>query len=388
MHHFKQRIVTSIIALASVSGLSTSAIAASTSAAEEMSNKYKAMAVITSIETGDHAAIDYINPTNYTQHNLGVEDGLDGFGKVLSALPEGSAKAKVVRAAEDGDYVFLHTDYNFFGPKVGFDIFRFEDGLIVEHWDNLQQLGDKNPSGRTQLDGSTDIIDVDKTQENKALVADFVETILIKGDMSKIGQFIDSQPEDYLQHNTMVGDGLEGLGEAMKALADAGTPMVYSANHKILGEGNFVLAVSEGTFMGKHTSYYDLFRVDNGKIVEHWDVLETIPSEDQWKNDNGKFGFASDYVVEVATFNLGDGVTGEQFTPLDKAVEDDHVAKQAGFISRESGLTEQGYWRVIVHWASLADAEASMATFMKAPAAAGFLENADTSTMIMRRYAH
>lgn len=182
-----------------------------------MSNKEKAIAVISSIETGDQNAIGYINPGKYIQHNLSVADGLAGFGEVLSALPEGSAKANVVRAAQDGDYVFLHTEYDFFGPKVGFDIFRFEDGLIVEHWDNLQPIAEPNPSGRTQLDGPTEITQTDMTVENKALVADFVDTILIKGDMSKIGMFIDPKPEDYLQHNSMVADGLDGLGAALKA---------------------------------------------------------------------------------------------------------------------------------------------------------------------------
>jgi predicted SnoaL-like aldol condensation-catalyzing enzyme len=59
----------------------------------------------------------------------------------------------------------------------------------------------------------------------------------------------------------------------------------------VLGEGNFVLVVSEGSFIGKPTSFYDLFRVDNGRIAEHWDTIGEIPSRDQWKNQNGKFGF-------------------------------------------------------------------------------------------------
>jgi predicted SnoaL-like aldol condensation-catalyzing enzyme len=37
------------------------------------------------------------------------------------------------------------------------------------------------------------------------------------------------------------------------------------------------------------TAFYDLFRVENGKIAEHWDVLETIPPETSWQNQNGKF---------------------------------------------------------------------------------------------------
>ena len=61
-------------------------------------------------------------------------------------------------------------------------------------------------------------------------------------------------------------------------MAKAGTPMTYSKNHMILGEGNFVLAVSEGLFLGNHVAFYDLFRIEDGKIVEHWDTIEEIPA--------------------------------------------------------------------------------------------------------------
>ncbi|MCY9845527.1 hypothetical protein [Vibrio caribbeanicus] len=258
----------------------------------ELANKDKAVAVISSIETGDTNAIAYINPINYKQHNLAVRDGLEGFGEVLALLPEGSAKADVKRAYQDGDYVFLHTEYNFFGPKVGFDVFRFEDGEIVEHWDNLAELASQpNPSGRTQLDGPTQVTDLDKTDENKAIIDNFIQTILIKGNMSKINQFIDNEDSAYIQHNSMIADGLSGLGKAMSDLAEAGRPMIYKQNHKILGEGNFVLAISEGVFMSTNVAYYDLFRLEDGKIVEHWDVIENIPPRSKWKNDNGKFGF-------------------------------------------------------------------------------------------------
>ncbi|MEF1248616.1 hypothetical protein [Vibrio owensii] len=259
--------------------------------ADELSNRDKAVAVISSIETGDQNAISYINPNKYIQHNLAVADGLAGFGEVMKMLPEGSAKAKVIRTIQDGEFVALHTEYDFFGPKAGFDIFRFEDGLIVEHWDNLQDVAKPNPSGRTQFDGATEITDVNKTDENKAIVSDFVQTILMKGDMSQISKFIGEKDSDYIQHNVAVADGLSGLGVALKQLAEAGMPMVYSKNHLIIGEGNFVLSVSEGQFMSQHVAFYDLFRVDNGKIVEHWDTIEAIPPKSEWKNGNGKFGF-------------------------------------------------------------------------------------------------
>ncbi|MEM8764637.1 MAG: hypothetical protein AAGD88_12535 [Bacteroidota bacterium] len=254
-----------------------------------LSNKEKAIAVLTSLETGDQIAIGYINPQKYIQHNLAVTDGLEGFGAVMQNAPEGGFKAKVVRSFEDGDYTFSHTIYDFFGPKVGFDIFRFEEGKIVEHWDNLAVLTPPNPSNRTQTDGSTDLSDINKTEDNKALVADFINTVLVQGGFDKMANYFDG--DNYIQHNSMISDGLSGLGTALEEMAKNGITMVYEKNHMVLGEGNFVLAVSEGQFGGEHTSFYDLFRLENGKIAEHWDIIETILPEAEHKNTNGKFNF-------------------------------------------------------------------------------------------------
>ena len=274
----------------------TFALSATTNATDQsnpdnsttMSNKEKAIALLNSIQSGDQAAIGYVNAEEYTQHNLSVGDGLAGFGAALQALPEGSARVNVVRSFEDGNYVFTHTDYNFFGPKSGFDVFRFENGLIVEHWDNLIEQAAPNPSGHTQFDGATTIVDLSQTNTNKMLVQSFVQTILADGDMDKIGDFITG--DNYIQHNPGIADGLSGLGHALETMAKEGITMVYSKVHKVLGEGNFVLVISEGKFADQPTSFYDLFRVENGKIVEHWDVMETIIPKDQWKNNNGKFG--------------------------------------------------------------------------------------------------
>lgn len=257
----------------------------------EISNKDKAVALLTSLETGDQTPVSYINPDKYIQHNLAVGDGLAGFGEVLKNAPTGGFKANVVRAYQDGDYVFTHTIYDFFGPKVGFDVFRFEDGKIVEHWDNLLDIALPNPSGHTQTDGPTQSTDLEKTAANKRKVSDFISAILMNGEMDKIANFIDAGTENYIQHNPAIGDGLSGLGTALEGMAKQGITMEYKTVHKVLGEGNFVLAISEGIFAGKPTSYYDLFRVENGKIIEHWDVMETILPETDRKNSNGKFNF-------------------------------------------------------------------------------------------------
>lgn len=254
----------------------------------ELTNKQKAVALIESLENGDHGPVGYINPNKYIQHNLAVGDGLAGFGEVVAHAPEGGFKAKVVRAFEDGDFVFLHSEYDFFGPKAGFDIFRFEDGKIVEHWDNLSPITPPNPSGRTQLDGTTGISDLAQTEANKATVKTFLTDVLMNGQTDKITDYIN--PEKYLQHNSSIADGLDGLGAALQYFAENQMVLQYDTVHRVLGEGNFVLTVSEGKFgKGDHVAYYDLFRLENGKVVEHWDIIETIPTQAEWKNTNGKF---------------------------------------------------------------------------------------------------
>jgi heme-degrading monooxygenase HmoA len=97
-------------------------------------------------------------------------------------------------------------------------------------------------------------------------------------------------------------------------------------------------------------------------------------------------GSAPSVVIEIVTFRLAAGTSVAGFKTLDRAVELQHVAKQPGFISRESAAGDNGEWLVVVHWRSVRDAEASMASFASAPAAQSFMAQIDAPTMTMRRY--
>lgn len=250
----------------------------------------KVKSLLDSLNTGDKKPVSYINPNKYIQHNLKVADGLAGFGEIMKHKPPQGFKAEVIRAFEDGDYVFTHTKYDFFGPKIGFDIFRFEDGLIVEHWDNLDKIYKPNLSGRTQIDGPTQVTDLDKTEANKKLVENFINDIFINRKVKKSPMYVNQKK--YIQHHEGISDGLKGLAEFRKYRQENNLMFRVDKLHKVLGQGNFVLTVAEGAFgKDEHVAFYDLFRVENSKIVEHWDVIEKIPPKSQWKNTNGKFGF-------------------------------------------------------------------------------------------------
>lgn len=241
------------------------------------------------VNTDVSAVDEYFGPT-YIQHNPGVPDGVEALkGLVESLSQSGEFEAEYVRIIADGDLVASHGRYVGFGPKplVAFDIFRLEDGKIVEHWDNLIEEQGSNPSGHTQLDGATEITDIDETEANKATVVDFITRSLINGEQVDITQYI--SPVTYTQHNPQVGDGLEGFGAFMQQIASQGIMMKYDKIHLVVGEGNFVLTASEGSFGGQPTAYYDLFRLEEGLIVEHWDVITDMPGDDAEHNESGKF---------------------------------------------------------------------------------------------------
>lgn len=280
--------LTAIILTAAL--LLTSAFALAETAAQTQIEK--ALALIGTFTSGDTELAASLLDENYIQHNLAYGTGRDAFVGSVEYLASAPVKTTVnnIRAFEDGEYVFLQTVYNFAGAgeQVAFDIFRFdEDGKIAEHWDNLAALAEANPSGHTQIDGTMELTDLDKTEENRELVKDFLYDVMQGNNADKTPDYFDG--DAYIQHNTGITDGVSGLGDALTALAEQGIEMIYDEVHMVLAQGNYVLAVSEGTFGGVPTSYYDLWRVENGKIAEHWDVMETIADEATWQNQNGKF---------------------------------------------------------------------------------------------------
>lgn len=257
-----------------------------------MKNINKALELINTFAAGDTEKAASLLAEGYIQHNLTYGTGRDAFVGSVAYLASAPVKTTVnnVRSFEDGDKVFLQTIYNFAGTgdQVAFDIFRFDnDGKIAEHWDNLAALFEPNPSGHTQTDGTTEIKDLDKTEDNRKLVENFLYDVMQGNNLIKTPDYFDG--DTYIQHNTAIADGVSGLNEALGALAEAGIEMIYDKVHMVLAQGNYVLAVSEGTYGGAQTAYYDLWRVENGKIAEHWDVMETIAEESTWQNQNGKF---------------------------------------------------------------------------------------------------
>lgn len=125
------------------------------------------------------AATPLIDP-DYIQHNPGAPTGAGAIFGFVPALGASGVGLEVHRTLEMGNLVAYHSTYTnaqLFGGDtlVGFDVYRVEDGVLKEHWDNLQALVGPSPSGNTMTDGATRMKDRKKTRANKALAIAFVE---------------------------------------------------------------------------------------------------------------------------------------------------------------------------------------------------------------------
>jgi predicted SnoaL-like aldol condensation-catalyzing enzyme len=242
----------------------------------------------------DPATMRELANADYIQHNPFIPTGLEPFIQMLPILQENGTTAENIRMFEDGNYVFMHNIWRNAKPfgadeMVSFDIIRLDqNGKVAEHWDAMTPLVSETASGRTQTDGPTKARDLDKTEANKAIAKAMVEDILMGKNPEKITDYISS--EKYHQHNPGIKDGLTGIVEAVEYLSSQNNMFQYTKIHKILGEGDFVLTVSEGQWNGTTNVFYDLLRFENGKAVEHWDVIQPIPTEGL-ANTNGMFGF-------------------------------------------------------------------------------------------------
>jgi predicted SnoaL-like aldol condensation-catalyzing enzyme len=232
----------------------------------------------------DPSAVDRWVAPDYRQHSALIGDGPEALRELVANLPEGF-RYELSRVIADGDLVALHGVYHGFGPQplVAFDLFRVADGKLAEHWDALTPVVEQTVSGRSQTDGPPLSLRAD-TERSRALVREFAQRVLRDADYSVLTDYIST--ETYLQHNPEAADGLDGFGAAAARWAEQGRHLVYQTVHRVVAEGDLVLLQSEGEFGGP-VAYWDLFRVDGDRIVEHWDVITPVPA--QLPHTNGLF---------------------------------------------------------------------------------------------------
>lgn len=126
----------------------------------------------------------------------------------------------------------------------------------------------------------------DRQQEiNKQNVIGFYDKAINQKDFEAASKYLGSR---YTQHNPTAADGPEGLKSFIQFLRD-NYPNAHSEIKRVFSDGDYVIlhvhSIREPGTRGR--AIFDLFKLENGKIVEHWDAVQDIPEKSA--NPNGMF---------------------------------------------------------------------------------------------------
>jgi predicted SnoaL-like aldol condensation-catalyzing enzyme len=235
-------------------------------------------------------AVTKYTGNKYTQNSNGVKDGKEDFIEFFKSFIKRNPirDIKIVRSIVDDQYVFLHVYQSLKNGKAKWVTTNFfdtdENDKIIEHWDVISPYSDSTPSGHTSIDGPTENKDLDKTEINKQLFRNLIKDALMPGgDPTKLEDYISS--DQYIQHNKDVYDGLESF----KKLANTpDRPLNYTEIVILVGQVNFVATLYKANWKDKKINQdyaqVDLFRIENGEVVEHWDDVEPVPPKEELVN--------------------------------------------------------------------------------------------------------
>jgi predicted SnoaL-like aldol condensation-catalyzing enzyme len=217
----------------------------------------------------------------FRQHSPLVSDGREGLRTTIVQLGTLGFRYRMVRVLADGQWVVLHSHGG--GVSQPFSVcnlLRVEGDRLAEHWEVVQPLITDTVSGHEMLDGPTEVTDLDRTDDNRELVRELMDKVLVGGDLTALDGYFDGG--SLIQHSPHVPDGVAAMRDWL-----AQGPRRYERLDLIIAEGDFVWVQCAGTVDGRPHVLNDLFRIADGKIVEHWDVIGEVPA--QLPHDNSLF---------------------------------------------------------------------------------------------------
>lgn len=227
------------------------------------------------VANGDLEFADRIIADDYIQHSPMVKPGKAGLMEALHAMkqtPKPASSGKpFLRLIAEGDFVVTNLHFEFGGKQmVVVDLFRFRNGQVIEHWDAVQHQPETTLNGHPMMDGPVEMEDLKLTDANKNRVAEFYERVLIN---RKTDFLTDYVATDLIQHIPEIANGSDGLRQFLEQKGDG---FVVQNSLRIIGEGNFVVVQAEGQVDQKPVTFYDVFRLSQGKIVEQWGVKQML----------------------------------------------------------------------------------------------------------------
>lgn len=231
----------------------------------------------------DQLAAQYM-ANNLVQHSTRIADGLAGYENYLRGRTGGKTQLIVnqLRAAADGDLAIIQSILSNGTRHYSYiHMMRIKDKKIIEYWDLEQALPTEDSQIKTITGGATNSNDSTQTDNNRQLVKDFLNEVYTQKITKNIVQYV---LPDMLQHNPKLKQGAAGIVAYIERYKTKNIPFSYVKTHHIIADGDFVWAYSESKIRSFATAKVDIFRLENGKIAEHWNISENIPSKLRHEN--------------------------------------------------------------------------------------------------------
>ena len=131
---------------------------------------------------------------------------------------------------------------------------------------------------------NVNMVQTKQEEENKQIVTTAYQRIFGELDTTAVDEFMS---KNFLQHNPTIADGQDGVKALVKMLASQGVPKQKIEFKHIIAEGDIVILHSRYGMAGKEWRFIDIYRIENGKIAEHWDAMMQMP--DKRANNNPLF---------------------------------------------------------------------------------------------------
>jgi predicted SnoaL-like aldol condensation-catalyzing enzyme len=220
---------------------------------------------------GDIDFANQIIADHYIQHSPGMKPGkagvLDAIAYMKQMPKPASTKPPFMRLLAEGDYVVTNLSFEWGGKqKAVVDLFRFQNGKVAEHWDVIEDYPESSLNSNELMDGPLSVDDASLTAFHKELVITFFKRVFVEKQLDLLDEFVVT---DLIQHTPEIANGLDGLRQYLEG---QGSHELARNMQHVIAEGDFVVIQLDDS----QRKYFDIFRLSNRKIVEHWSVKQVV----------------------------------------------------------------------------------------------------------------
>ncbi len=212
---------------------------------------------------------------DYIQHNPFIQSGRAGVIAVLEQLKQvpqdpNAAANNTLWVMNEGNLLGTYLKVDFMGKKqIVMDLFRVDQGLIVEHWDAIQETDTPRFMEIPAIPEMINEVKTTNIYQNKHRVQTYLREVWQKQQYQLLDEFV--SPNVAFYHPAM--------GKKEDKLQAYQQSITLQKAHRVIAEGDFVMVQCSAAIQGEASVLYLIYRLEQGKIAEGWSASQSVPAQ-------------------------------------------------------------------------------------------------------------